>query len=105
MLGLSGLLFQWVGFSFEQLWKRKLFLTGELLVFWFIWQWIKKSRSREEKEKIEQEKILKELRKNSEEVTKETENYLLQLNNLESKINRFQLLSLAMRELGSLLRG
>jgi len=103
LLGLSGLLFNWVGYTFEGLIKSKVFLAGELLFFLVFWQMVKKFRYREEKEKIDEEKILKDLCINSEEITKELENYYLQLNNLEAKINRFQVLSLATRELGSLL--
>ncbi len=101
LLGLSSLLFQWTGYTFVQGLRGKVFLTAELLIFWIVWWMITNFRQREEKEKIKQEKILQELEKNTEETDKELNNYVFQLKNLETKINRFQILSLATRELGS----
>lgn len=101
LLGLSSLLFQWTGYPFAEWLKRKVFLLGELLFFLILWQQVRKFRTGEEKEKIEQGKTVKKLHRDLEEVTKEIESYTYQLNHLETKINRFQVLSLATRELGS----
>lgn len=99
LLGIGRLIF-----VFAEGINKKIFLALELFLFWIAWQLIKKSQIREEKEKIERENRLKELDTNLTRVNQELAIYEKQLSSLATKINRFQILSLAAKELGSVLQ-
>lgn len=98
LLGLSGF-FQ----GYERGLGGRIILFFELLAFWIIWQLIRRYKHHEEKEKLEGENALKKLDGESAQLGKEIQSYSLQLQNLEAKINRFQVLSIAARDLGSTL--
>ncbi len=84
--------------------NKKIFLALELFLFWITWQLIKKSQIHEEKEELERGNRLKELDANLTRVNQELVVYQKQLDSLVTKINRFQILSLAAKELGLVLQ-